>query len=240
MVREIYIHGFPKSGNTWLSRLLGDVLDSPVRAVKGTSLADEGYNRQGGYVIRQQHLIIPEDAFGLIYIYRDPRDVCVSANHYWQMGSLKKAQRRVAKGLWPTTHLGGWVQFHKPWRDIVKNGSKVKGVIVTNYETLHVQTAVEILRICIELGAEPVSLIGDVVKRQSFYAKQYDIMENPDNYDHAFGQTIQLRNLRKGVVGDWINHYTREIGKEAQTYFGDDMLRLGYIQDSLWWEGLPE
>ena len=240
MVCEIYINGFPKSGNTWLSRLLGDVLDSPVRAGKGKSLADEGFDRQGNYIIRQHHLIIPEEAFGVVYIYRDPRDICVSANHYWQMGDLKIAQRRVAKGLWPTTHRGGWVQFHKPWRDIVKNDTNTSGYVITNYETLHADTEGEIMRICAELGAEPAKLIGDVVKRQSFGAKVHDIAVNPDNYDHAFGQTIQLRNMRKGIVGDWINHYTRELGREAQDYFGKDMMALGYIDDSLWWEGLPE
>lgn len=238
MAREIYINGFPKSGNTWLARLLGDVLDSPVKTVKGIALADEGAERKGDYVIRQHHLITPEDAFGVVYIYRDPRDVVVSAAHYWRIASLAKAQHCVAKGLWPTTHRGGWVQYHEPWRRIVADKNLKEGIAVTCYEALHARTEWEIRFICAQLGAETMKLIRKVVQRQSIEAKRQAIIDNPRDY--TYNPDIQLRNLRKGIVGDWKNHYTRALGEQAQVYFGEYMLELGYIKDSSWWKELPE
>ena len=46
-------------------------------------------------------------------------------------------------------------------------------------------------------------------------------------------------SMRKGVVGDWKNHFTREHGEMITEYLGDLMLYHRYIDDKNWWHALP-
>ncbi|MFW5886400.1 MAG: sulfotransferase domain-containing protein, partial [Bacteroidota bacterium] len=89
----IYIVGYPKSGNTWLTRLVGDTLNSPTGSAYGkhqADLATEGWNRPGKYIVLKSHhsqkdkpeFITTQSK--IIYIYRDFRDVLISGffHHY--------------------------------------------------------------------------------------------------------------------------------------------------------------
>lgn len=96
----VYVIGYPKSGTTWLARLLGDVLDSPVGSThlpgNATAIATEGQGRQGGHYVRQGHPLPvtrkPKNHLELAYqlgdgrivlMLRDPRDICVSGAYHW-------------------------------------------------------------------------------------------------------------------------------------------------------------
>ena len=47
---DTFIVSYPRSGNTWLSRILGDLLDSPVTGIfDARPLAEEGLDRQGEF-----------------------------------------------------------------------------------------------------------------------------------------------------------------------------------------------
>jgi hypothetical protein len=39
---------------------------------------------------------------------------------------------------------------------------------------------------------------------------------------------------RKGISGDWVNHFTPQHAEAFQAYFGDLLVRLGYEEDSDW------
>jgi hypothetical protein len=78
---SIYVIGFPKSGNTWLARLLAEVADSNMAASNEVDSADNSLNKKGKYVIYKEH--VPEDIekvlqCKVVYIVRDVRDVLVS------------------------------------------------------------------------------------------------------------------------------------------------------------------
>ena len=40
--------------------------------------------------------------------------------------------------------------------------------------------------------------------------------------------------LRKGIVGDWRNYFSREARLAFDHYAGDQLLRLGYEADGTW------
>ena len=103
-MNEIIVTGYPKSGNTWLSRLLGDILNSPVTGrddYEAVPISQEGLDRSGDYTIIQLHLvpdcsnhnnqfitnrfhICPDNHTDekIVIPIRDPRDVAVSCMHY--------------------------------------------------------------------------------------------------------------------------------------------------------------
>ena len=45
--------------------------------------------------------------------------------------------------------------------------------------------------------------------------------------------------MRKGIIGDWENHFKRDDGRLFQEHFGGLMLEQGYIENGDWWEVLP-
>jgi hypothetical protein len=230
MAKPIYVIGYPKSGNTWLSRLLGAVLDSPVKAggkKHALALADGGYNRPGEYVIRQRHMVdFPRDSFAVILLIRDPRDVCVSVEHYWKMKSLSKAIRCVGTGQWPVTHGGGWWPFYDRWTSYGYTASVF-------YENMHADAGLAVKYLLGHMGIKPVKDVDEAVEHHSFENMRKRIVGSGSKY--PYGENIQLQNMRKGVVGDWKKRFEEQHIKQAVRHFNEGLLSLGYEADPEWW-----
>jgi hypothetical protein len=50
----------------------------------------------------------------------------------------------------------------------------------------------------------------------------------------ARGVENVMSHYRKGVAGDWINHFTRQHAEAFEASFGDLLIRLGYEENSDW------
>lgn len=80
----VFVVGFPKSGNTWLARLLAEVTDSNIAVnnpLDGVNMADNSSERKGQFIIHKEHVVNNiEQAMQskVVYIVRDVRDVLVS------------------------------------------------------------------------------------------------------------------------------------------------------------------
>jgi hypothetical protein len=118
---RIYVVGYPKSGNTWLVRLLADALGAPVLdgVMDGSPEmacdvnSELELSEQSPFRVAKVHY--PVEVFLdrvdprprlVVYIVRDVRDVCISAFHYfrpeggWERGiplrRLRSLVRRAA------------------------------------------------------------------------------------------------------------------------------------------------
>jgi hypothetical protein len=228
----IYVVGFPKSGNSWLSRLLGDALDSPVEAMKGKiALADEGFDRRGPFVIHQDHLVgLPEeDNARIVYILRDPRDVIVSNYFYWDLGSIKETIERCAEGRKPFRRFLGMNFYISKWLD--KYRLHIDSL--TRYEWLNTRPFSTLLIVLAELGYKYETDLVDVIERQSFKERLRIVEEHPERL--SYNQGIQRKLMRKGVVGDWVNHFTFEDAELMEHHFGDLLRKYAYAHDG-WWK----
>jgi hypothetical protein len=67
-------------------------------------------------------------------------------------------------------------------------------------------------------------LINDLIERSSF--KFYAGRDR--------GQEDRKRFYRKGVAGDWKNHFTEEDKRAFKALAGDMLIRLGYERDLSW------
>lgn len=81
---DVYVIGFPKSGNTWLTRLLSDALNSNIYTPPNDPVtgAENSQEKNGRYIIYKKHTEGIKRQFlnaKKIYILRDPRAVFVSA-----------------------------------------------------------------------------------------------------------------------------------------------------------------
>lgn len=200
---NIFVVGFPRSGNTWVVRLLGDALNSPIKARSGKiAIADEGFDRPGKYIIRQEHS--DPDQFTeqdkVVLVIRDPRDIIVSALHYWKIKDIETAARCVIYGEWPTIQGHGWTRLCEWWLE-----EKTKIDYLIKYEDLYNNTECEVTNMLDALDASLKKPIGEVVKRQSFSARKEYANRCPHKLSYNFG--VQNRALRKGIVGDWVNYF---------------------------------
>lgn len=250
MKRPFYVAGYPKSGTTWLTRLLGDALGCPTGASLPRDDAEEpaaeGKERPGPFVVRKGHFLLTDREGGpfvpsahrmtwrnwngepIVFIVRDPRDVAVSLLFYRRRGLLKDVVEDMAGGAF---RLEPWQDYAASWLDAPLPRALVR------YEDLLADGEGEITRVLIELGVKvPAGRLARAVERQSFAARKAWIREHGDRLPR--GRAWNLRFMRRGVAGDWRNHFTGELAREAERHFGPVMRRLGYTEDADWWKTL--
>jgi len=242
--KEIIVTGYPKSGNTWLARLLGDALNSPVTGYKNaTPIAQEGKDRTGSYLIRQLHLIPDYKESGqfisdnskflfvscydnekIIVIVRDPRDVCVSCYHYWKMKSISQTIRAMYNAEWPIVAAGPYHLFMELW------STCPLPVVFIKYEDLLRDTELYLDKLLSKLNIKPVQNLTEVIDRQSLSSRRkgFEELQNQGKHYHPYGTGTQLTNLRKGIEGDWRNHFTKSDTEFFRSLFNPTMQLLGY------------
>lgn len=248
----VHVAGFPRSGSSYTCWLLGDVLDSPIdRWGAALPLSYEGQNRQGNYVIYQMHLQVrhnanctiaipdprtfcPEAWKGerIIYIQRDPRDVLVSAMYYWELFSLDHTIYCAWRGVTP---------FQANYKDFVTGWQECESPIARlNYEVLLRYPLQSVMNLLERLGIPPVPnpKIIEAIERQSIENKRAQVQMDGDS--RPYGKAIQLKHLRKGIAGDWRNHFTKWNAQYFMECFGDIITSLGYEENEDWWKDLPD
>ncbi len=242
-----FVAGYPRSGNNWLSRTLGDLTDSIVSNLDQSaspSIGEEGHNRPGPYAWVQQHFRPHEVKCPGVFIIRDPRDVVVSLVHYRKRGSIREAIdiNRPLEEQHDATHAfqkftgtskrltGTWQDFNRSWLETDHP--------FTRYEWMHKDLAGELRRLADEMDLEVVHDFDEVAARQSFKARR-ELIDHSPTGEYPFGSEFERFHLRSGKVGDWINHIDREVGEYLAPLWWPLIQELGYEENDAWWKDLP-
>lgn len=149
----------------------------------------------------------------MIVIYRDGRDVVVSDRFFTR------------------DHLGQPFDFAKgvhDWKTDMEDhlaGAERYPLFACSYEKLLADgpTVARDLFRFLDLRHDD-ALLSDLIDRSSF--KFYAGRES--------GQEDRKRFYRKGVAGDWKNHFSEEDKQVFKEIAGDLLIRLGYEQDMSW------
>jgi hypothetical protein len=111
-MKNIIVVGYPKSGNTWITRLVAELVNCPVVGFWNSDcdeIAREGFNRKSDIGCFKSHHQFHELAFPnhleelkIIYAIRDPRDLAISGAHYFDFErypAIRDIFKRLPKGI---------------------------------------------------------------------------------------------------------------------------------------------
>lgn len=162
----------------------------------------------------------------IVFIYRDPRDVIVSAYFYWKMKTMEQAIDGVTQRAWPYNRH--WHKFIDYWLI----GANANSVVT--YEQLSHRPELHLSRVIDDLGVSEVVGVNTAIARQEFKCKKKHVEKHGD--DMPYGTDVQNSLLRKGVVGDWVNHLTRENCMRIHDRLWPYLKVLGYAEENQWYK----
>lgn len=132
MSQKIIIAGYPKSGNTCLTRLVAEIVQCPVKGFlysNHNEIVKEGENRISNYECYKSHHKFHElKKFDrknsiLIYIIRDPRDISLSGRNYFDF----KFDERIPKLIFKYSILR--INFRRFFRQNYINNKMNKAIL---------------------------------------------------------------------------------------------------------------
>lgn len=235
---RIIVNEYPKSGGSWIVSMLGDALALPKRDISidnNNTVLDwskhpwyEGQKDWGiieSCVIKSHKLPnAPNIAFPahLVHLVRDGRDVIVSKYFY-------EKDFCVANGIYRSFDESFdkyLVKTARDWKNYVLIWLK-KLSIFWRYEDF-LQNPSEVLKAMIRhLGLHVSDSKIDCAIRANTKEKMRQSLKKV----HPYGDFV-----RKGIAGDWRNHFGREHVEVFKEIAGDLLIQLGYEKDFNWSE----
>ncbi|XP_059108708.1 sulfotransferase 2A1-like isoform X1 [Peromyscus eremicus] len=224
---DTVIVSYPKSGTNWLTETVcliqtkGNpkwIQSVPIWERSPWIEFQKGHltliNKEGPRLMTS-HLpfyLFPKSFFRskakVIYIIRNPRDVLVSAYFFYR--NTKLIDNPESLGTYFEWFLKGNVLYGS-WFEHIRGWLSMRGndnFLLLSYEDMKRNTRGTIEKICDFLGKklEPDEL-DLVLKYSSFEAMKENRMSNFNLHPEAVNIN-DLVLMRKGVAGDWKNHFT--------------------------------
>lgn len=248
--KRVYHCTFYKCGSQWVRDLLVDpriVQYSQCRlAASGVEVSSGGWPvvptgsvASPVYTVGVDHWPRRPDAAAgdrAIVLLRDPRDMIVSLvfslNFSHTPDAVNRLLRRPIRNALPSDRIrlgmhmfSHWYAYFASWADSVHSDARV-----VRYEALLEDEVGEFQRLLDFLGWEvPVPTVVEVVQSHSFLARS----------GRKRGVENEFSHRRKGIAGDWRNHFTRDLGQLFELSFPALLTRFGYESSDTWWQSLP-
>lgn len=249
--RVLFVAGLPKSGTTWLEKIVssypgyGEVLIPEVTrhelATGGShdfDLPADTFSRfKDMLVLTKMHVhgspnnarVLRESGVPYVVMFRDLRDVAVSNYFYvkntpWHPEHRYYAGRTVEEGLevFAERTLRPYADWVVSWQ---ANRDPARSTIV-RYE---------------EMLGDTVGCLKRVASTFALPADEKTIQDLADRFSfrkmsggRSTGQADPTRFVRKGVAGDWVNHFTPRLRDIYKSAIGDFLIEHGYEKDTSW------
>jgi hypothetical protein len=164
-----------------------------------------------------------------VVLYRDLRDVAVSAVFYvrrmrWHPEYPFYAGLSVSEGLevFARRTLVAYADWVRSWHE----NRDPEMSLELRYEELLADPAAVMTRVATHFQLDNSSeRIGTIVEDHSFQRL---------SGRRSRGQEDNRSFYRKGIAGDWRNHFTPELRKVYGRLIGDFLMEFGYEQDDRW------
>lgn len=256
---NIIISGYPKSGTTWLTKLVAGILDCPAAGfwgVEGDNLSIEGTKKVSPFRCYKAHQLYPElseysmNYSSVIYVVRDPRDIVVSgAHHYTFLPSWLRTLLRITIRSSETRHkifykLTSLVSIEKRKNEMlaqVIGESKSPSKWLRHSWSQHVasyqdQSGVLVLRYE-DLLDDPLAQCKQIAHwlDHTIDDDQLESIIKQNSFDQKKSQHLQHgdyfnhRHMRKGIANQWKEELKQGQIDNIQTACQDSMVEYHYL-----------
>jgi len=233
---NIFVTEFPRSGGTWLSQMLSEITGLPFPRNQNVTTQP---------CILHGHHLIKSEKKKIIHVLRDGRDVMVSAYCYfllnedlpesnvirWRNRMPFNDYQNIRKNLasfievFFESYRAGFVKLK--WNHFIIEYYNTPTVLNVKYEDLNTNT---------------LETMINVVEWLKSSKEQNDVEKIIDKYSFA-NQTGRIQGeenpnvfMRKGVVGDWKNYFTKESATAFNLHASEALIQAGYEKNEKWYE----
>jgi hypothetical protein len=247
----LFIAGLPKSGSTWLKKMVSSypgfhgllipeasVYDLETGGAHDYDLPNDTFSRfKDMLVVTKMHApgsshnvqLLHSADIKYVVLYRDLRDVAVSYFFYvrktpWHSEYPIYSELSVREGLkkFADRTLLAYANWIRMWH---KNRDPEMAIEV-QYEQMLSDTVRVMINIArhFELDSSPET-VSDIVEAHSFQRLSGGRSRGKESQDSFF---------RKGVSGDWKNHFDPGLKELYKELIGDFLIEFGYEKDYSW------
>ncbi len=247
----LFVAGLPKSGTTWLEKMVSswpgfhELLIPDVASHELRTGGSHDYDLPPGMFARMKNMLVltkmhvhgsvhnvrvlRDAGVNSVVLFRDLRDVAVSNHFYvantpWHPEHPHYAGRTVQQGLLAFAErtlpayeawVRSWHANHDPQR-----------TLILRYEELLADAGDCLRRVAslFQLDASEERIRG-IVEANSFERM---------SGGRSRGQGDGTQFVRKGVAGDWVNHFTPEVKEAYKRAVGGFLVEFGYERDESW------
>uniref|UniRef100_A0A3Q3W5S0 Sulfotransferase n=1 Tax=Mola mola TaxID=94237 RepID=A0A3Q3W5S0_MOLML len=147
----------------------------------------------------------------VIYVMRNPKDIMVSSYYFHQMAGFLQDpgtfDEFMATFLEGRVFFGKWTDHVKSWR----NAELGDRIMYITYEEMVQDLPAALRKISDFLGRNlSEEVIQKIAEHCSFKAMKGNNMSNFDLVPNELMDSDKSPFLRKGIVGDWKNHFSAE------------------------------
>lgn len=217
------IVGWPRSGTTWLSRLIVHYLDGP--GIRLWVEARDGLHPRSFRV----HRMDDEEIAGriangdkIIFTTRDPRDTAASEYFFLHNRAYSVVDTTLYNYLKSVfvTERGGWRAYTEKWLRLVAENNNI---ITTSHEALWADRSGELQGILRRLGIEP-----EVATVRYATNASWKFGSTRPAYTRTQNWRDKKPSVLSGRPGEWKRHFTPGATIFLEKYCGDLARRLGY------------
>lgn len=235
---DIFLASYPRSGNTWVSFLLNKYVScvyphlwSPSQSIVGEiyKSSPEILAQQPRPRIIKIHSPYEAKLSRVIYLVRDARDVAVSYYYFYlkfrDVESISFKDYLEKFNLGKIDNYGIWNYHVSSWLDNRENSDQF---LIIRYEDLKANTC--------ETFSKIVNFIWDEVDvsgiEHAVEATEISRLQDIERQNNLFPDSNkEIQFFRKGIVGDWQNHFDHSILREFILFHGAGLRRLDYVSD---------
>ncbi len=233
---DVFIVGYPKSGNTWFQYLVSGIVygadpeltpDSVIQELVPDVHAKQYYKRFGTHCYFKSHDVPGPEHKRVVYLLRDGRDAMVSFLNYTRVCQhptleflefLQNTPRWAGVGKW-SDHVESWLT--NPYQ---------ASVLTIRYEDLLDDSVREMRRFCAFVGLLPMPGLLENVCAKATFAKmrQKEVRQNGwANGSHTAWPKDQFF-IRRGIKGSYKDEMPTDVLEAFLKDAGPTLAKCGY------------
>jgi len=229
---DVFIVGYPKSGNTWMQNLVAGIVygvdpqyapDTLIQELVPDVHYKRYYKRFRTPMFFKSHHLPRLEYRRVVYLLRDGRDVMVSYFHHLRAIKGKEINflNMIRDGV--DHSFGKWHEHVEAWLSNPYNAD----MIVIKYEDLKEDAVGQLQRFCQFVGLNrSTSFLERVARGASFEnLRKKEVLYGYDNPQWPHKQPF----VRRGRVGSYKDEMPKEVLEVFLAQANETLKRLGYL-----------